>query len=206
MISLTGTARAQELSAPNVDRGPDPTSESPAQPGVDTYFVRASAGFGGHQGSEHRSLLKADGYELGTRKWLSADFGIAVSEPLFLGAWISHAWSSAEPKHQGPTLRERDLMAGAQAPIVLSGRHLALIAAPRVGVTATTLDLYEQGEPAYGPVLGLSLGLVLQPVPLSISVAYDYAPTQPPGEIGRGYDAGGLRLMISGALYDAHTN
>ncbi len=189
--------------------GPYPAAERPAAPAPRkdekkperSYLVRLGIGAGPIAPSEHKDLLREDGYSLGTLFWIFASADWLLAEPIGVGVWGAYANGGDRPDTGGPELSYEVGYFGAEVPFVAGSDTFGIVVAPRVGVAVGALSLGTgAGDSQTAPAFGADVGMLLFKTHLGFGFSYLRAPTDPPGEIGRDFDLGGWMMYIEGVV------
>jgi hypothetical protein len=166
-------------------------------------FGRLQIGLGPPAFSPETSLLRLEGYG-GSKLWIEIDgghmsslFGRHVGGALWgaVGHWYSPGSSSAPPLH------ETDYLAGVEIPVRFGTSTIALLAAPRVGVVLGSLSLGGEARSQSAFAWGAQVSAVSSRYHLCSSVSFLSAVVDPPGDLGRSHNLGGLYFSV-GALLD----
>jgi hypothetical protein len=166
---------------------------------LDTWFVRASVGVGGHLGSENATLLETDGYHLGGRTWGMADFGYNLRFA-HVGPWVG--WSHSSSNGVTPQLRRDDALFGGQAAWLLTDGPLLFVFAARAGAARSALGFTDERQAVWGWAVGADGALVVPSLHAGLGVGATYAPVSSPSALDRSYNVGGLTLYLSLVLGD----
>jgi hypothetical protein len=197
-LSSESILPAQPLSRPAPESPPTLVRRLPS------WFARAQVGFGPPAFSPETSLLRLEGYG-GGKLWIELDGGFMtnlagrhVGAGLWggVGRWVSPGGASA------PALSETDYLVGLEIPVRFGSRDLALLATPRVGIAHGSPDLGGEARLQSGFVWGAQASAVSSRYHLSASVTFLSAVIDPPGEVGRPHDLGGLYFALGGLLDD----
>lgn len=203
-----------DAGATQLSNEPIPAAQPPSRPAPEapptlarplpSGFARVQLGFGPPAFSAETSLLRLEGYG-GGKLWIEIDggymtslFGRHVGGGLWgaVGRWVSPGGPSS------PALSETDYLVGLEIPVRFGSRDLALLATPRVGVAHGSPDLGGDAPMQAGFLWGAQASAVSSRYHLSASVTFLSAAIEPPGEVGRPHDLGGLYFAVGGLLDD----
>ncbi|MCE7888221.1 MAG: hypothetical protein DYH12_00715 [Sorangiineae bacterium PRO1] len=171
------------------------------------FLLRAGAGVGSLQPSEHAELLAKDGYDLDTRAELTLAASAVVAGRVAIGAYAGVGTGGTAPSSDAPTLTQTVARTGGELSLVLQpSAGSLLLFGPQVGVLQGTLSVHGAGESQtvleYGGMLGAYFRVnVGRPVwYLGATLAYTLAPAEPPGAVGRDYDYGAFHIELTAVL------
>jgi hypothetical protein len=151
--------------------------------------------------SEHKDLLFADGYSVGTLFWVFASADWLPNSPIGVGAWGAYANGGDRPDSGGPELSYEVGYVGAEVPFVAGSDSVGIYVAPRGGIAIGNLSLGTgTGRAQRAPVFGADIGVLFFQAYLGFGFSYLRAPVEPPGDVGRDFDLGGWMLYINGVV------
>lgn len=182
---------------------PPPPPPPPPRDRLPSGFGRFQVGLGPPAFSAETSLLRFEGYG-GSKLWIEFDAGYmlgAAGRHVGAAVWGGIGRWHSPGNASTPGLTELEYLVGAELPIRFGRRDLALLAAPRLGVTNGTLDFGRntRAHPAF--VWGAQVSAVSSRYHASASVTYLSAPVDRPGMLGRDFNYGGLYFSV-GVLLD----
>jgi hypothetical protein len=164
------------------------------------WFARVQIGVGPPAFTEETRLLRLDGYG-GVKVWFEADGGYMpelASRHVGVGLWGAISYLTSSPSDIADSLEELDYFVGAELPIRLGGRALALMFAPRLGFAGGKVSL-GAGVPSQNAfVWGAQLGAFSSDYHLGGAIGMLSAAVGPPGSGGRDHDLGGLSVTVGG--------
>lgn len=171
------------------------------------FLLRAGLGMGFVRPSAHDELLAEDGYDLRSRWELTLGAAGVIAKRVALGGYAGVGAGSDAPSSTAPGLVQTVVRAGGEVSLVLQpSRTVMLLVGPEVGVLEGTLSVNGNGQSQtvleYGGKLGayFSLGRARPVWYLGTTLAYTFAPSDPPGAVGRDYDYGALHLDLTVVL------
>ncbi len=168
------------------------------------FLVTGSAGVAIPNGSEQADALAVDGVDRGLGLHLELSGAVYFGFPLGIGAYTGLTSINSRASDTAPNFNEQRTHIGLQAPVIapLTDQWL-LVLGPRAGVVfgsqSFSGDAHLQPSMEFGGALGLYLRASRRGY-LGLGVTYMRAPGDPPADLARSHDWGGLTLGISGAI------
>ncbi len=152
--------------------------------------------------AKRRILLSEEGYSIGVT-WLEFDADYFFAKFAGVGPWIAASYGGSKPDQTsgGPELQATSYFAGIELPFVFGSSTVRVVFAPRIGLGWGKLEFGSSGgKYDSGFAYGIEASVLFPKAHIGPTFGVIRAPMDPPGELGRNYDAGATFIGITGVL------